>query len=119
MTELAAVSAAAGDDHISGHSIPDLDTMRDGAGQAADFLKNLANPDRLMILCHLSQQELTVSELERIFKTRQPTISQRLARLRDAGLVSARRDGKSIYYSLASDEAKQLIDLLYRQFCAR
>ncbi|MDJ0686678.1 MAG: metalloregulator ArsR/SmtB family transcription factor [Alphaproteobacteria bacterium] len=93
--------------------------MAGGAAAAADFLKSLANADRLLILCHLSEGEMTVGELETVFGVRQATMSQRLAVLRDAGLVKTRRDGKSIYYSLASDEAKQTIALMYDLFCAQ
>lgn len=96
---------------------PDLDIMRAGADDAAAFLKQLANPDRLMILCHLAERELTVSEMEQIFNVRQPTMSQRLAKLRDSGLVTTRRDGKAIYYRLASEEARVLIHTLYDMFC--
>ncbi len=95
------------------------DGMAGGAAAAADFLKSLANADRLLILCHLSEGEMTVGELETVFGVRQATMSQRLAVLRDAGLVKTRRDGKSIHYSLASDEAKQTIALMYDLFCAQ
>jgi DNA-binding transcriptional ArsR family regulator len=58
-----------------------------------------------------------VSALEEILSLRQPTVSQQLARLRAEGLVSARRDGKTIYYSLASEEARKIIGAIYEVFC--
>src|SRR6266851_10096500 len=83
--------------------------MQDNAKRAADFLKALAHENRLMILCILSQGEKSVSELERLLSLRQPTVSQQLARLRADGLVETRRDGKTIYYSLASEEARIVV----------
>ena len=56
-----------------------------------------------MILCHLGGGEKSVSELEQLLNIRQAAVSQLLARLRDEGLVNTRREGKTIYYSLAND----------------
>jgi len=92
--------------------------MLDGAAQAADFLKALANENRLLILCHLSEGEMSVSELESALGLRQPTLSQQLARLRTDELVNTRRDGKTIYYSLASEEVGKLLELMYNLFCS-
>jgi DNA-binding transcriptional ArsR family regulator len=91
--------------------------MGDNARRAADFLKALAHENRLMILCILSQGEKSVSELEQLLSLRQPTVSQQLARLRADGLVATRRDGKTIYYSLASEEARVVIGAVYDMFC--
>jgi DNA-binding transcriptional ArsR family regulator len=88
------------------------------AERAAEFLKALTNPTRLLILCQLAEGEKSVSELEALLRQRQPSLSQQLARLRADALVETRRDGKMIYYRLASDEARQLIALLYQLFCA-
>jgi DNA-binding transcriptional ArsR family regulator len=93
------------------------DRMAEKAKLAADFLKALAHENRLMILCILSQGEKSVSELERLLDLRQPTVSQQLARLRADGLVSARRDGKTIYYSVASPEARVIVGAVYQVFC--
>lgn len=93
-------------------------SMLQGAAQAADFLKSLANENRLLILCHLSEGEMSVSELEDALGLRQPTLSQQLARLRTDQLVETRRVGKTIYYSLASDEVGQLLELMYGLFCS-
>src|SRR5512141_2549600 len=95
----------------------DAQKMADKAKHAADFLKALAHENRLMILCILSQGEKSVSELERKLDLRQPTVSQQLARLRADGLVSARREGKAIYYSIASAEARVIVGALYQLFC--
>jgi len=70
-----------------------------------------------LILCILAESEKSVTDLERILALRQPTVSQQLARLRADGLVAARRDGKTIYYSLASEEARVVIGALYDVFC--
>ena len=92
--------------------------MLDGATEAADFLKALGNENRLLILCHLSEGEMSVSELETALGLRQPTLSQQLARLRSDELVDTRRDGKTIYYSLASTEDRQFLDVMYNLFCS-
>ena len=88
------------------------------AKQASDLLKGLANPDRLTILCNLAAGEKCVSDLEDILRIRQPTLSQQLSRLRADRLVQTRRNGKMIYYRLASTEAGRVIELLYELFCA-
>lgn len=84
---------------------------------AARFLKALSHEGRLMILCHLSSGEKSVTELEQLLSTRQAAVSQQLARLRLEGLVSCRRDGKVMYYALADNKARQMIDLVYKMFC--
>ena len=70
-----------------------------------------------MLLCLLSERERSVTELENVLSLRQPTVSQQLARLRLDGLVNTRRDGKTIYYSLASDDVRQVISVIYAIFC--
>lgn len=98
--------------------IPPPKEMEKNAGSAASFLKTLAHEGRLMILCHLGSGEKSVGELEEILNCRQAAVSQMLARLRDDGMVATRRDGKTIYYSLADDNTAKLIDLLYNMFCS-
>ena len=71
-----------------------------------------------MLLCILSEGEYSVTELEHLLGIRQPTLSQQLARLRADNLVNTRRDGKTIYYSLASQEARDIMEVIYRHFCA-
>lgn len=97
----------------------ELERMVGNAQRAADFLKALAHESRLMILCILAEGEKSVSELEDILNLRQPTVSQQLARLRADGLVSTRRDGKAIYYNLASAEARVVIGAIYDVFCKK
>ena len=87
------------------------------AQDASNFLKALAHEGRLMILCHLSSGEKSVTELENLLSSRQAAVSQQLARLRLEGLVSCRRDGKAIYYSLSDPKAARLIELVYDMFC--
>src|SRR5215471_181555 len=97
----------------------ELGRMSGNAKKASDFLKALAHESRLLILCILAQGEKSVSELEDLLNLRQPTVSQQLARLRADRLVSTRRDGKAIYYRLASDEARVVIGAIYDVFCRK
>ena len=99
-------------------SAEDQTKLAESAAAASDFLKALANENRLLLLCLLSEGERSVSELEGILGLRQPTLSQQLGRLRADNLVSNRRDGKTIYYSLASEEVRQVIGLLHKLYCA-
>ena len=95
------------------------DRMVDNAKRASDFLKALSHESRLMILCILADGEKSVGELEDMLSLRQPTVSQQLARLRADGLVGTRRDGKAIYYKLASEEARVVIGAVYDVFCKK
>jgi DNA-binding transcriptional ArsR family regulator len=90
----------------------------EGAKEAAQFLKALANENRLLILCMLGDGEKSVTELEQALDLRQPTLSQQLARLRADDLVATRREGKIIYYSLASNEAGKTLELMHGLFCS-
>ncbi|WER49925.1 metalloregulator ArsR/SmtB family transcription factor [Cupriavidus sp. WKF15] len=100
------------------HPTIDLPTMQAAATNACALLKVLANPDRLLLMCQLSQGELSVGELEAQLGIRQPTLSQQLGVLRENGLVATRREGKNIFYSVASPEALAVMAVLYEQFCA-
>ena len=97
----------------------DTDTLRSAAAQAVAALKLLANEDRLLLLCQLSQGELSVSELEKQLGIRQPTLSQQLGVLRTEGAVSTRRQGKNIYYSVADPAMLEIVAVLYRLYCHR
>lgn len=97
----------------------DMDKMADNAMEAANFLKAISHEGRLMILCHLASGEKSVTELETLISARQAAVSQQLSRLRLEGLVVPRRDGKAIYYRLADDRAKQIIEVVYDLFCNR
>lgn len=97
----------------------ELERMVGSAQRASHFLKALAHESRLLILCILAEGEKSVSELEDLLALRQPTVSQQLARLRADGLVSTRRDGKAIYYNLASEDARVVIGAIYDVFCRK
>lgn len=97
----------------------DMDKMAENALEAANFLKAISHEGRLMILCHLASGEKSVTELESLISARQAAVSQQLSRLRLEGLVIPRRDGKAIYYRLADDRAKQIIEVVYDIFCSR
>ena len=95
----------------------DLEKMKISAGHACRLLKVLYYPDRLMLLCQLSQGEKRVGELEELLGIVQPTLSQQLTVLRDEELVTTRRDGKNIYYQIASPQALAVMNVLFQQFC--
>ena len=95
-----------------------IEQMRANAGAAGQLLKTLANPDRLLLLCQLSQGERNVGELEALLGIVQPTLSQQLAVLRREGLVDTRREGKQVFYRICSPAALAVIQTLYQQFCA-
>lgn len=96
---------------------PELDILMRKARKASDFLKALSHENRLLLLCLLAERERTVTELENILSLRQPMVSQQLARLRLDQLVTTRRDGKAIYYSLANDDVRRMISVIYDIFC--
>lgn len=96
----------------------DIQRLRANADAAGQLLKALANPDRLLLLCQLSQGERNVSELEAQLGIQQPTLSQQLAVLRREGLVETRREGKLIHYRISSPAALAVINTLYQLFCA-
>lgn len=95
----------------------DLEIMRASATQVSGLLKAMANPDRLLLLCQMSQGEACVGDLEAATGIRQPTLSQQLGILREMELVSTRREGKLIFYSIASVQAMAVMQVLYQQFC--
>lgn len=95
----------------------DLASMRVHASEAVNMLKLLGNEDRLMLLCQISLQERTVTELEQLTGITQPTLSQQLGVLRREGLVSTRREGKFIWYQLADARALQLMQVVHQLFC--
>ncbi len=92
--------------------------LMENAREASELLKALSHQARLAILCLLAEGEKSVTEIEHVLKLRQPAISQHLARLRVDRLVDARRNGKSIYYSLGRPEVREVIGALHRAFCA-
>jgi ArsR family transcriptional regulator len=103
----------------STHHAIDTETLRSAAAQAVASLKLLANEDRLLLLCQLSQGEMCVSELEEQLGIRQPTLSQQLGVLRTEGVVATRRQGKNIFYRVADPAALEILALLYRLYCPK
>jgi len=103
------------DDNISDS---EMDRMVENATNASNFLKAVSHEGRLMILCHLVSGEKSVTELEDLLSARQAAVSQQLSRLRLEGLVVPRREGKAIYYRLADDRPKRMLELVYELFCA-
>ena len=99
------------------HSVIDPDLLRGAAAQAVGVLKLLANEDRLLLLCQLSQGEMCVSDLESRLGIRQPTLSQQLGVLRREGLVATEREGKYIRYALADARALALMQRIHQLFC--
>ncbi|WP_238038892.1 MULTISPECIES: ArsR/SmtB family transcription factor [Psychrobacter] len=93
--------------------------MQQASMQASQLLKSLSHPDRLLLLCQLTQGEYCVGELEGLVGVGQPSLSQQLGILRKDELVATRREGKQIYYSIASDDALAVLELLYQRFCAK
>lgn len=95
----------------------ELDRMVDNATTASNFLKAISHEGRLMILCHLVSGEKSVTELEELLSARQAAVSQQLSRLRLEGLVVPRRDGKAIYYRLADERPRRILEVVYDLFC--
>jgi ArsR family transcriptional regulator len=108
----AAVSAP--DDFAGITEIPDFPAR---ALETANFLKAFGHDGRLMILCYLATGPRSVGELENLLASRQAAVSQQLARLRMEGLVSARREAQTIYYSIRDPRVLEMLRLLKRLFC--
>ena len=91
--------------------------MQASAEDACKLMKVLSNRDRMMLLCEMAKGEKCVGDLEAALDLHQPTLSQQLTVLRKEKLVSTRREGKQIYYSITSKVALSVIALLYRHYC--
>ncbi len=102
-----------GEDHI------DPVIMKESAHEAAELLKLLGNETRLMVLCHLNQQELPVGDLEAFVGLSQSALSQHLAKLRKQHVVKTRRDGQQIYYDIDDWCIRAIIEVLYELYCER
>lgn len=94
-----------------------VDELRSRAGEAASFLKSIANDRRLIILCELVKGERSVGELEAVAGLSQSALSQHLAKLREAKLVKTRRESQTIYYSLADTGVSKVIGVLHDVYC--
>lgn len=95
----------------------DLQALEASAGEATELLKALANPHRLLILCQLEAGEIQVSQLQAASGLSQSALSQHLARLREDGLVAARREGVAVFYSIANPAALKVIGVLAEIYC--
>jgi len=95
----------------------DVEEILENSGQAGQFLKLLANRNRLMVLCSLIDEELSVSELNERIPLSQSALSQHLATLRNAGTVSIRREGQTIYYRIQDNRVKRMLATLADLFC--
>lgn len=94
-----------------------LGEIVDNATKASNFLKAISHEGRLTILCHLVSGEKSVTELEELLSARQAAVSQQLSRLRLEGLVIPRREGKAIYYRLADDRPRRMLEVVHELFC--
>ena len=100
-------------------SAMDFNELRASADKASNLMKAMANADRLMLLCQLSQGEKSVGKLESLLDIRQPTLSQQLTVLREAELVATRREGKSIFYRISSQSAMAVMQVLHQEICKK
>ncbi|WP_037234093.1 ArsR/SmtB family transcription factor [Rhodomicrobium udaipurense] len=93
------------------------DDMEKAADAASELLQSLGHRSRLLIMCHLIDGEKSVGQLAALLQTRESTVSQHLALLRKDRLVATRREGQTVFYSIASEPARQLLELLHALFC--
>jgi DNA-binding transcriptional ArsR family regulator len=94
-----------------------IETMQKNAAEVSALMKTLSNTNRLMVLCQLTEGERSVGELAEMLEIRMPAMSQQLNLLRLEKIVESRRDGQTIYYSLAREDIKKLITFLYTTYC--
>ena len=95
----------------------DANRMADAAQKASELMKTLGHKDRLMVLCHLTSGEKSVGELAGLLDIPQSPLSQHLARMRKENLVKTRREAQTIFYSIASHEAAELVGLMHSLYC--
>lgn len=91
--------------------------MQRNARNAEALLKQLANANRLMVMCHLVSGEKTAGDLAKAVKLSQSALSQHLAKLRESGLVESDKRGLSVYYRICSMEAQALLSVLHLIYC--
>ena len=91
--------------------------MIPAAAEAADLMRSLSHPQRLLVLCALVDGEKSVAELRERLDIEQVPMSQQLMRLRADGLVEARREGTSVYYHIARPEVLTIVSALHTAFC--
>ncbi|MCL1148090.1 metalloregulator ArsR/SmtB family transcription factor [Shewanella marinintestina] len=97
----------------------DANAMVTNAESAAKWLKAIANPYRLMILCLLLDKELSVTELNKTVPLSQSALSQHLAVLRSEDLVATRKSSQVVYYTLKNEQVTEVISILHRKYCAQ
>ena len=96
----------------------DLEFMQQGAARAAALLRAVGNEHRLLVLCLLIEHgEASVGTLLEQVSLSQSSLSQHLARMRDEGLVTFRRDAQTLYYRIADPAAEKLVAALKDIFC--
>lgn len=95
----------------------DLADVQANSKKAAALLKSMSNENRLLVLCHLGETELSVTELNDRIELSQSSLSQHLAKLRQEGLVETRRVSQTIYYRIATPIALKVIEVLHKEFC--
>lgn len=95
----------------------DLESMTQHVADASGLMRSLSNPSRLMVLCLLLEEEKSVSELMEDVPLSQSALSQQLAKLREQNLVVTRRDGQVIFYQLADDKVRRVVELLHDIYC--
>lgn len=95
----------------------EMQDLRSKVGEASAFLKKLSNPDRLLVACALVEGERSVRQLEDMLGIRQPGLSQQIAELREAGLITGRKEGKQVFYRLADPRVESFIHTMHALFC--
>lgn len=95
----------------------EIEELQASSVEASKVLKSLANPHRLMILCLLSQGELSVGELAEHVALDQSPLSQHLARLRNEGIVESRKDSLVVYYKIVDPKIQEILELLHALYC--
>jgi DNA-binding transcriptional ArsR family regulator len=95
----------------------DIDAMQMRANEATSLLSAMCNEKRLLILCQLIDSERTVNELAELVGAAQPTVSQHLSLLRREGLIDVRQDGRTRFYTLAGNEAREILGTLQSLYC--
>lgn len=99
-------------------SLPSPPALEARAEEVAALLASMANAKRLLVLCHLVKGECSVGDLAVVAGLNQSALSQHLGKMRLQGLVTTRREGQTIYYSLASREVRRVLETLYELYCA-
>lgn len=94
-----------------------MNTIQENTNTAANFLKGIANPSRLLILCLLAEGEKNVTTLAETTGIPQTSISQHLTKLKQEKIVTFRRDHRVLYYSICNEAVTKIMDVLYQTFC--